>query len=632
MNKTMAFPEYPKWFRDILQLLPVRSQFLLSGNIRDLVELVTHDKPVFPGLHDALWHGLSRLGYEGLLVWDEVEGLRCHPPNIKTSWRNNLFGHNLTGSALPLPTLNTVAALMRNVQNASSQKGTQPSPPPIALVIDYASRLGNRQESEKTVMKFFAAAEKTALDARPLARSDRIELFNPVFWLASREQDLPDWLTADNERVHSLRIPLPGSDTREHAARWQAQRLGVPEPEIGVFVENLAHLTDNLSINAIRDIISIARRCDLPAARIADAVEIHRIGDTEGDNPWRAENLHRHILEAESGADRNIHLSNRIRGQAKAVTKVLDILKRTSIGLTGAQTRGSASRPRGVLFFAGPTGVGKTEMAKAIAKIVFGDDSAYKRFDMSEFSAEHSGDRLIGAPPGYVGFDQGGELTNAMRERPFRVLLFDEIEKAHERILDKFLQILEDGRLTDGRGQTVYFSDALIVFTSNAGIIERKNDGTVRFLVNSELSESNPAEYEKTVLKGVGDYFRNRLERPELLNRMGENIVVFSFITKEVGYEILETFLDNVRQHTKKEHGFTLVIAEQAMNKLRVLCVDSDLSMGGRGIGSKVESVLVNPLARLLFSNIPEANRTLNITDIVDENNDGIWELTSNAD
>jgi ATP-dependent Clp protease ATP-binding subunit ClpA len=158
---------------------------------------------------------------------------------------------------------------------------------------------------------------------------------------------------------------------------------------------------------------------------------------------------------------------------------VLDILKRTSIGLTGAQSRGLSARPRGVLFFAGPTGVGKTEMAKSIAEIVFGDESAYLRFDMSEFSAEHSGDRLIGAPPGYVGYDQGGELTNAMREQPFRVVLFDEIEKAHNRILDKFLQVLEDGRLTDGRGDTVYFSESLIIFTSNAGVSRKLPDGTV---------------------------------------------------------------------------------------------------------------------------------------------------------
>ena len=154
---------------------------------------------------------------------------------------------------------------------------------------------------------------------------------------------------------------------------------------------------------------------------------------------------------------------------------MLDIIKRAVMGV-GAPRRGG--RPRGVAFLAGPTGVGKTELAKTITSLLFGDESAYIRFDMSEFSAEHSDQRLIGAPPGYLGYDVGGGLTNAIREKPFSLLLFDEIEKAHPRILDKFLQILDDGVLTSGRGDRVYFSEALIVFTfkSSASIAPRPID------------------------------------------------------------------------------------------------------------------------------------------------------------
>ena len=121
--------------------------------------------------------------------------------------------------------------------------------------------------------------------------------------------------------------------------------------------------------------------------------------------------------------------------------------------------------------------MGKTELAKTLTQLIFGDDRAYIRFDMSEFAEEHTGARLLGAPPGYIGYDAGGELTNAVREKPFAVVLFDEIEKAHPRILDKFLQILEDGRLTDGRGETAYFSEAILVFTSNLGIYVQDEHG-----------------------------------------------------------------------------------------------------------------------------------------------------------
>lgn len=131
------------------------------------------------------------------------------------------------------------------------------------------------------------------------------------------------------------------------------------------------------------------------------------------------------------------------------------ILIRAYTGLSGLQHSAKARTPKGALFFVGPTGVGKTELAKSLAQFLFGDEDACIRFDMSEFNHEHADQRLVGAPPGYVGYEQGGQLTNAVKNRPFSLLLFDEIEKAHPRILDKFLQILEDGRLTDGKGETI---------------------------------------------------------------------------------------------------------------------------------------------------------------------------------
>src|SRR5205814_1862259 len=154
---------------------------------------------------------------------------------------------------------------------------------------------------------------------------------------------------------------------------------------------------------------------------------------------------------------------HRVKGQDAVIEQVVPTLIRAKMGMSDVGGGQHSSKPRGVFFFVGPTGVGKTELSKAIAELIFGDEKAMIRFDMSEYSEEHQQARLIGAPPGYVGFDQGGQLTNAIIEKPFSVVLFDEIEKAHGRILDKFLQILDEGRLTDGMGRTVYFSEAILI-------------------------------------------------------------------------------------------------------------------------------------------------------------------------
>ena len=206
----------------------------------------------------------------------------------------------------------------------------------------------------------------------------------------------------------------------------------------GKFARDFAQRTDGLPLVALVDIAQLADRQAIGFRDIDDAVQCFKVGAAE--NPWKKDYLRERI------ADALPFIEERVRGQRPAVTKTIDILMRSVMGLTGAQARVSGNRPRGVLFFAGPTGVGKTELAKTLTQLIFGDDRAYIRFDMSEFAEEHTGARLLGAPPGYIGYDAGGELTNAVRDKPFSVVLFDEIEKAHPRILDKFLQILEDGR------------------------------------------------------------------------------------------------------------------------------------------------------------------------------------------
>jgi ATP-dependent Clp protease ATP-binding subunit ClpA len=317
---------------------------------------------------------------------------------------------------------------------------------------------------------------------------------------------------------------------------------------------------------------------------IEAAVRAYRVGVSE--NPWRN-------LELRDQLRRGVEvLEGRVRGQRHAVQRVLDLLIRSSMGLTSAHQARPGSGVRGVLYFAGATGVGKTEMAKAIAQLVFGKEEALIRFDMSEFAQEGSEGRLIGAPPGYIGHNAGGELTNAVRRRPFSVVLFDEIDKAHGRILDKFLQILSDGRLTDGSGDTVFFTDTIIIFTSNQGVVDTEGVDTD--------TEEGMVLYERIIRNAVEDYFTHRLDRPELLGRIGDNIVAFRPITAAVGAELADIFIRNILSRVRSATGHEVGVTPAVRAQL-VAAATADLSKGGRGIGLALESAFVNPLARELF-------------------------------
>jgi ATP-dependent Clp protease ATP-binding subunit ClpA len=382
---------------------------------------------------------------------------------------------------------------------------------------------------------------------------------------------------------------------------------GADEATRSEFARRFADGTDGLTLTAMADAAQLARRQNIGLLAVDDAVRCYKVGAL--DNPWRRDYLRDKIGRARAA------LEDRVKGQHQATTKAVDILMRSVMGLTGAQARSGGGRPRGVLFFAGPTGVGKTELAKALTQLIFGDERAYIRFDMSEFAEEHTGARLLGAPPGYIGFDAGGELTGAVRERPFSLILFDEIEKAHPRILDKFLQILEDGRLTDGRGDTAYFSEAIIVFTSNLGIYVEDAQG--RRVQNVRPGDAYDV-VEARVREAIGDHFKFRLSRPEILNRIGDNIVVFNFIAPEVAERIFAGMLANVARRLREEHKLELVLPDAVRARLLSLCI-RDLSNGGRGIGNALESVFINPLARALFATELEQRSAITVSDIVEQ-------------
>ncbi|PDT32286.1 ATPase [Rhizobium sp. L9] len=584
----------PRWLRDLVRFLPLKSQFVLSGNVRDLQAHEIQPGMVAPlPLTFCLKNELQAIGYRDIIVFSPTLGFSLPGVSDETEVANAMAR---TGLGAENPRGMGLDALGNLLGSFTSAPGE-----PAALVIDFASRLVNRADSlTPAEHSLFTQAQIVchSTNARPAGPS-RKPFYNTIIWIAERESDLPDWLTVDNPKLRTIPVAVPDSTTRKSLSRTLLRALqdanDAPEETLGKSADAFVNLTDGLLLSDMNAIAQLGRNEGLKVGEIADAVRRYKVGVT--DDPWRM--IDRVKI---SGAEEFIR--SRVKGQDHAVVHMLDIIKRAVTGIGRSSTNG---RPRGVAFLAGPTGVGKTELAKTITSLLFGDESAYIRFDMSEFSAEHADQRLIGAPPGYVGYDAGGELTNAIREKPFSVVLFDEIEKAHPRILDKFLQILDDGVLTSGRGDRVYFSEAVILFTSNLGIYRTDSLGNrVQNVFPEEPHEIVTAK----VREEISQHFKLNLNRPEILNRIGENVIVFDFIRPPIAEAIFEGMVSSLLESTRSI-GFDLSISDTAKSVLRELCLQ-DLSNGGRGVRNMVEAHLANPLSRALFDT-GEVNGTFRI-------------------
>ncbi len=575
----------PRWVRDLTRFLPLKSQFVLTGNVRDLQIRDIGGKAVAAPLGDVLASTLSDAGYADAVCYDPVSGFSVmpHADGSEPDADSLLTRLGLTPSG-------GRAAGGGDLLAATLERIVSLDGPPIALVADFASRLIVRSDAlsppEQSLFTRALVLSQRA-EARPVG-PDRAARFNTVVWIVEKEGDLPDWLTIDNPRIRHVPIAPPDRAARRSIASSLIRGIpGVREAsaeDIAEAERELVDATEGMLLVDLNAVAQLARAENVAIADIGEAVRRYKVGVT--DDAWR-------MIERQKIRDGADTIRRRVVGQDHAVVHMLDIVKRAATGIGGG---GRGGRPRGIAFLAGPTGVGKTELAKTVTELLFGDESAYIRFDMSEFSAEHADQRLIGAPPGYVGYDVGGELTNAVRERPFSVVLFDEIEKAHPRILDKFLQILDDGVLTSGRGDRVYFSEALIIFTSNLGIYSSGADGG---RVANVTPEQPFEEVRSRVRAEIANHFKLVLNRPEILNRFGENVIVFDFIRPAVAEEIFASMVRSVLADAETS-GHSVTLSAEAWNTLRHLCT-ADLSNGGRGIRNQIEAHLINPLARALF-------------------------------
>ena len=304
--------------------------------------------------------------------------------------------------------------------------------------------------------------------------------------------------------------------------------------------------------------------------------------------------------ESESLLHLEEELHKRVIGQDDAVTAVAKAVRRARAGLKDPK------RPIGSFLFLGPTGVGKTELARALASSLFGDESAMIRLDMSEYMEKHTVSRLVGAPPGYVGYEEGGQLTDAVRRKPYSVILLDEVEKAHADFFNILLQVLDDGRLTDSQGRTVDFRNTVIIMTSNLGAKAlRKDSPELGFLAakkadsnTEDVSVVNFKEAKKSVMDSVKRHFR-----PEFLNRIDE-MIVFHALTSNDLKQIVTILMDTVVKRLG-DMGLSLEISPAAMDLL--VKEGSDFSMGARPLKRAIQRLIEDPISDLILQgNAPE--------------------------
>lgn len=591
----------PRWIRDLVRFLPLRSQFVLSGNVRDQYPVEIQPDLVMPlPLVPCLVTELKQAGMSHFLAYDPAQGFSI-PVVIgldaaaEREYFSSLLGLAWLENGRASASIERFFELLETIVRHTGD--------PIVLFADFASRLLIRADlpSELEQRGFTRALVMShQVMPRPIGPQGQ-PFYNTVCWIVDKEGDLPDWFLLGNPRMRHIPVPVPDNHVRRQVVHFLATSLTKNSTDyanarnIDIFVES----TEGLLISDLAGIAQLCRSENLQLHSIGEGVRRYKLGVTE--DPWKRLNRDK-LKDAES------IIRRRVKGQDHAVTHMLDLVKRAVSGIGSKE--GGGGRPRGVAFLAGPTGVGKTELAKTITELLFGDESACIRFDMSEFSAEHSDQRLVGAPPGYIGYDVGGELTNAVRQKPFSVVLFDEIEKAHPRILDKFLQVLDDGVLTSGRGERVYFSEAFLVFTSNLGIYRIDPNGErVPHVLPGEDHETIKAKVKEEIAR----HFKLTLGRPEILNRLGENIMVFDFIREDVAMEIFDSMLHGLVRKAKESQDLIVEFTPESRTALKELCL-ADLSNGGRGIRNQLEVHFVNPLARLLFDEDVPQNATLKIT------------------
>ena len=599
----------PQWQQEILNFKGVKSMFVLEKNIADIYPTWARSTPSpsvdeidFVSMRDllaALFQKNSSTQHYRMVFYDPISHF-SNPYNdptlseliqsadqeaqetIAQEEAINAYRHQDSQEQRYVRDSHIIKALMTRNCRVNDMSNT-----PICIVIGMASRLVASVDAlmpdDVTLFSNYLISAENALSPD---RQNR----NTLVFVTDNLRDLPEWLISSNPNMRPIVVPKPDRETR--ACYVEAFfDCGESIPKEGKSeIEEFIDKTDGMTLRELDELRRMHVRSGEGIGGLSRLVDTYKYGMKE--NKWAS-------IAHKLGNNPSEAIRRRVKGQERAVSAVVSVLKRSALGLSGSTHSGSR-KPKGILFLAGPTGTGKTEMVKSVTELLFGDERSMLRFDMSEYRGDNSDQRLFGAPPGYVGYSQGGQLTNAVRANPFSVLLFDEIEKANSSVMDKFLQILEDGRMTDGQGNTVYFSETIIFFTSNVGFSEEVYDPTGHSVIERKTLISPREPYEDVrskVLSAMEAKFK-----PEFLGRIGNNIVVFDFIDDDSAAAILEQKIARINCFVESQHSISIVVDTSCYEMLLESALsDRVREKGGRGIGNLVESEYLNPLSDYLF-------------------------------
>ena len=587
------------WQDNLKRLLNQKEVLIIHGNIRDTAYL-TEEGNLVRGLTDLINRTGKELGYDRTVSWGSFfdhEG-RGHSPMWSLERITPLNGDQ--------PEIRETESQDRvsDVLHRWLEDEITSIDEKKIFIINYIDKITgyapDGMYSEPT-------AELVTLIQKII---ENISENNRLIMIALRDTMIPVEYYTNSPRVAVMEIPLPDRAERHLYYSTTLASASIPSDQIDL----LSNITEGLYMKDLENILSdvleeIDDNQEVSSSMLRKIVNRYRIGTEE--DPWSRIPLTgppKGLLDSAEN-----WFLERVVGQDHAVREIVNAIKKARSGVVGLSS-GGQSKPKATFFFAGPTGVGKTFLAKKLAEYLFDTEEAFLRFDMSEFKEEHTVSKLIGSPPGYVGYEQGGQLTNAIKNRPFSVILFDEIEKAHPKIMDIFLQILDDGRLTDSRGQTVFFTESVIIFTSNIGtrtVDSRGNTTSEQRKLDEIINDSDLSDSERErrvrehFTRSVREFFMHEISRRELLNRIGSHIIAFNYLKKsDYQVNIIENKLKDISENFRDKfagRGHRLHLSGELTGYFLEKYGDSISEFGGRGLVNALEDEIGNIVADQLL-------------------------------